>query len=288
MSDTVTRGEHSFIDAHGVVVHYYSWRAAEPRAIVQLAHGLGEYATRYEYYAQALAAAGYSLFANDHRGHGATGVGQVDGDLSRLGQLGPGGIRAVVDDLVQFTEVIRGDEPGIPVVLHGHSWGSLLAQMLINRPGAEYDAVILTGTAYRMPWHTNSGDLNKLHKKLGTTGFEWLSRDPQVAAAFVEDPLTFYAAGIKLFGLVDSARLIGRPRRGLRADLALLIMIGAEDSLGGPASVRRLAESYIRRGGLRDVRLKIYPEARHELLNELNRDEVIDDIVAWLDAHLRK
>ncbi len=284
---TVAKTEHSFVNAHGIVVHYYAWLAESPHAIVQIAHGLGEYASRYEYYAQSLVSAGYSVYANDHRGHGATGLGQTGGDHARLGELGAGGIRATVDDLVQFTELIRRENPGVPLVLHGHSWGSLLAQLALNRRDVDVDGVILTGTAYRLPWHTNSGDLNARHKSLGTTGFEWLSRDPAVAQAFLDDPLTFYAAGIKLFGLVESAKLIGRPRKGLRNDMPLLIMIGSEDSLGGPVSVRKLAESYIRRGGLRDVRLKIYPEARHELTNETNRDEVIGDVIAWLDQRLR-
>jgi alpha-beta hydrolase superfamily lysophospholipase len=132
----------------------------------------------------------------------------------------------------------------------------------------------------------NAGNLNAKHKHLGTTGFEWLSRDMSISRAFVEDPLTFYADARKLFGIVDGVRLLGRPAKNLERDIPLLIMIGEEDSLGGEVSVAKLAAAYVSRSGLTDVEAIIYPGARHEIFNETNRDEVIADLVAWLDARL--
>ena len=283
---TAEHSDHTFVDAEGVTVHYYVWKAAKPRAVLQLAHGLGEYARRYDRLAQAFVAAGISVYADDHRGHGQTGLSQYEGEHTRLGKLGPGGLRAAVADLHQLTGIIQSENPGVPVVFLGHSWGSLMGQALINEHAADFAAVILTGTAYRLPGSMNAGNLNAKHKTLGTTGYEWLSRDTAVSAAFVEDPLTFYADALKLFGVADGLRLFGRPRKPMPKDIPLLIMIGSEDSLGGEHSVRKLAESYIERGELTDVTVEIYTEARHELFNEINKDEVIADLLVWLEARL--
>ncbi len=283
----VTREHCTFPDGHGVEIHYYSWAAPKPTAVLQLTHGLGDHALRYEAVAQDLVAAGYTVYADDHRGHGATGMQQYDGDATKLGRLGPGGLRATIDGVRHFTSIIREQQPGLPLVLMGHSWGSLMAQKVIDANAADYDAVVLTGTAYRTLRHMNSGNLNRAHRHLGTTGNEWLSRDPAIAQAFVDDPLTFYADVIKLFGIADGLRLLGRPSKTFERDIPLLIMIGDEDSLGGERSVAKLAEAYVRRSKLTDVEAIVYPQARHEIFNETNRDEVIADLVAWLDARLR-
>jgi alpha-beta hydrolase superfamily lysophospholipase len=275
-----------FTDAFGVAVTYYEWEADAPRAVVQIVHGLGEHARRYTVLAGELVAAGYSVYANDHRGHGQTGLDQHGGDHAKLGRLGPGGLRAVFDDVHQLTGILRERHPGLPIVLLGHSFGSLIAQILLNRWSQDYAAVVLTGTATRLPGLVNGGDLNRLHKHLGTTGREWLSRDIAVQQAFGDDPLTFPANARKLFGVADGRRLYGLPARRLPNRPPLLIQIGSEDSLGGERSVRRLAQLYRRRSGLTDVQVHVYPEARHEVFNETNRLEVVEDLLGWLDAHV--
>lgn len=226
-----------FTDAHGVVVTYYVWSVDAPIGIVQLAHGVGEYARRYEDLAAILNAAGFSVYADDHRGHGATGLRQFGGDHSKLGRLGPGGLEAAVDDIHQLSGIITAENPTVPLVLLGHSWGSLMVQKLINAHAGDYDAVVLTGTAYRMPGSMEAGELNKHHKSLGTTGYEWLSRDAAVSQAFLDDPLCFNADILKLFGIRDGLRLYGVPTRKLGRDLPLLIMIGSDDPVGGVKSV---------------------------------------------------
>ena len=275
-----------FTDAFGVAVTYYEWEADSPRAIVQIAHGLGEHARRYAVLAGELVAAGYSVYANDHRGHGQTGLDQHGGDRSKLGRLGPGGLPATIDDVHQLTGILRERHPDLPIVLLGHSFGSLLAQILLNRASPDYAAVVLTGTATRLPGFVNSGDLNRLHKHLGSTGREWLSRDIAVQQAFGDDPLTFPADALKLFGLADGMRLFGLPAPRLPNRVPLLIQIGSEDSLGGERSCRRLADIYRRRSGLTDVQVRVYPEARHEVFNETNRLEVVEDLIGWLNAHV--
>ncbi len=281
----VERAEGSFRDAYGVAVHCYRWSAPHPRGIVQIAHGLGEHALRYEPIAQALVRAGYTVCANDHRGHGRTGLEQWDGDVARLGRLGPGGLRATVGDMRELTGLLRRTSPDVPLVLLGHSWGSLMAQMLVDRDATPYAGVVLSGTAYRMPGHMNAGDLNRRHAHLGTTGYEWLSRDPAVAEAFRDDPLTFPADVARLFGIADGLRLYGRPRR-LSKDVPMLLLVGSDDALGGERSVRRLARAYRERGGLSDVEVVVYPEARHEVFHELNREQVVGDLISWLDRRV--
>jgi len=285
MPAAVTKAHETFVDAEGVTIHYYVWKATKPRAVVQLAHGLGEYASRYEKLAQFLVANGISVWANDHRGHGETGLEQWGGDLSKMGKPGEGGIRAEVADLHQFTGLVRAANPGIPLVYLGHSWGSLLGQMLLNDHADDFDAAVLSGTAHRVPGQMNAGQLNAKHKHLGTTGYEWLSRDPAVSQAFLDDKLTFYADTLKLFGLADGLRLFGRPKR-LAKDIPLLIVIGDEDPLGGESSVRKLADDYISRGGLTDVELVVYAGGRHEVFNETNQDEVRSDLLAWIEDRL--
>jgi alpha-beta hydrolase superfamily lysophospholipase len=227
------------------------------------------------------------VYGIDYRGHGATGVQQYDGDLSRLGRPGVGGIRAIIRSLTQLRDIAHGEHPGLPIVLLGHSMGSLLGQRRLNESADDYDAVIFSGTAYRTLRHMNSGDLAKRHRQPGGNGHEWLSRDPAIAEAFASDPLTFDAKVAKLFGIADGLRLLGRPRR-LSRDIPMLIMIGSDDPLGGPRSVELLAKAYRERGGLSDVTVTVYPEGRHEMFNELNQADVRADVVAWLDSHVAK
>lgn len=274
----------TFTDAHGVRIHYEAFQVDDPRAVVQLEHGVGEHIGRYTELIGALNAAGYSVWADDHRGHGRTGVEQHGGDLSKLGRLGPGGLRATIAAVEQFTGVIReGEGAELPLVYLGHSWGSLMGQIIVNRHAERYDGVVLTGTAFRTLRHMNGGDLNKRHAHLGDTPVEWLSRDRAVAEEFMADPYTTHESVQKLFGLADAARLLGRPARDLPSELPLLIMVGADDPLGGEQSARRLAEAYRERSGLVDVELIVYEGARHEIFNETNRAEVRADLVRWLD-----
>ncbi|RKT35745.1 alpha-beta hydrolase superfamily lysophospholipase [Microbacterium sp. AG1240] len=271
-----------FADAHGVAIVYDVHPADRPRAVVQLLHGVGEHAGRYGALVDSLVAEGYTVYADDHRGHGRTGLRQ-HGDPAKLGRLGRGGHRAAVDAVRELTERIRGENPGLPLVLVGHSWGSFLAQILVNQHPDLYDALVLSGSALRWPGSLNAGNLNAAWKAEGATGTEWLSSDPDVGQAFLDDPLTTSVPLLKLFGPLDAVRLFGRPARGLR-DIPALLMVGREDSVGGPRSVHKLADAYRTRSGLTDVTTLVYPEARHEIFNELNQAEVRADLLVWLAA----
>ena len=281
---TPTRIDDIFVDSYGVTVHYHRWPVANARGVVQLAHGLGEHAMRYEPLVADLAAAGWEVWANEHRGHGPTGVEQWQHDLTKMGRLGPGGLSATIGNLVEFRELIAREQPQLPAVFLGHSWGSLMGQILLNHGfAAEIDGVVLTGSTYRMPGYMNAGNLNARHKHLGTTGAEWLSRDEAVWDRWVLDPLAFEANTLKLFGPFDAAKLIGVPKRA-PLDIPMLMMVGSDDSLGGERGVRRLERAYRERAQLEDITVKVYPQARHEVFNETNRDDVVADLVEWLGS----
>jgi len=277
-----------FTDAHGIAIVYDVHPAASgvtPRGVVQLLHGVGEHAGRYGALIAALTAAGFTVYADDHRGHGRTGMKQ-HGDAAKLGRLGPGGMRAVVADEWQLTELIRGENPDLPLVLLGHSWGSFLAQHVLNRHPDGYDAVILTGSAHLTPADLNALPLNARWKGPDAHGLEWLTRDPAVWEAFRADPLTTEVPLLKLFGPIEAARLYGRPGKDFPNDVPVLLMVGRDDPVGGPRSVHRLADDYRNRSGLGDVTTLVYPDARHEIFNELQQAEVRADLLAWLDKHV--
>ncbi|MDQ1075481.1 MULTISPECIES: alpha/beta fold hydrolase [Microbacterium] len=275
-----------FVDAYGITIVYDVYEAEDPRAVVQLLHGVGEHAGRYAALIDALVADGYTVYADDHRGHGRTGLRQWGGDHTKLGRLGPGGLGAARDAVWTLTQIIRERHSDLPLVLLGHSWGSFLAQMLLDRHPDAFDAVVLSGSALRWPGALNPGDLNAPWKKLGGSGMQWLSSDEQVGRDFVDDPLTTSVPLAKLFGPVEAAKLFGRPRRNLERDVPVLLMVGRDDTVGGPRSVHLLADAYRSRSGLTDVTTLVYPGARHEIFAEVQQAEVRADLLAWLDARL--
>ena len=298
LNDTDGRIEFDYTDADGIEIRAYVWLPGEtgaandtdvvasaaigagPHAIVQIAHGIGEHALRYDAFARVLTANGFAVYADDHRGHGETGRRQHGGDLSKLGRLGPGGLRGAEAAILQLTAIARERHPGLPVIMFGHSWGSLMTQRIINREARPFDAIVLSGSAYRTPLTMESGDLNRPWRAPGANGFEWLSRDPRTAEAFIADPLCFAADIPKLLGYREGLKLFGTPAQGV-ADVPMLIVSGGEDSVSKGGAVRKLADAY-RRRGVRDVTVRVFPGARHELLNETNRDEAIAEIVTWM------
>lgn len=268
-------------DRHGITTVYTVWHPPRaPHSVAQILHGVGEHSARYLHVVDALLAEGYLVVADDHRGHGETGVLQ-HGSLAKLGGLGPGGIAATVDAVHQIGVDVAADAGHLPLVLIGHSWGSFLAQKAVNRWSGDYAAVVLTGTALALPGSINSGDLNTRFRAEGVTGFEWLSRDTAVRAAAAADPLMFGGTVLHLFGLRGAIAVLTAPARGIRPQLPILIANGSDDAVANEKSVRRLERRY-RARGLSDVTVTIYPEARHELYNETNRDEIIADVVGWM------
>jgi alpha-beta hydrolase superfamily lysophospholipase len=278
----------SFKDDFGVEIMFYEWPVAEPKAVIQIAHGLGEHARRYDAMAVTLNKAGFSVYADDHRGHGQTGVKQLENkQIRRLGNLGPGGMAATYKQVSDFSKLIKAENPNRPLVLLGHSWGSFIAQKIINKYSDMYDAVILSGSALTMPGYLATGDFNKVWKKLpGSTGYEWLSRDVEIQNKFVADPLTFLAAAAQVLGIKNSLEMFGKPSKDVRRDLPILVQVGEADPIGGEYSNKALVEAYRKNSGIEDIELYVYHECRHEIYNELNKEAIIDDLVTWVNQRV--
>lgn len=276
-----------FVDAHKVEITYYEWPVAEPRAVVQVVHGLGDHAQRYAHLAAALNRMGISVYANDHRGHGATGTAQLaGGQIQILGNLGPGGMKAVYEGEYQFTQIIKDENPGLPLYLYGQSWGSFIAQHVLHKHPRDFAGMMLTGTSLMLPGFIGSGDFNTKFKHLeGATGYEWLSRNPKIGEDFVADPWTFYADAFKVFGTIETLKIAGLPSRRIPPQMPILIQVGSDDPVGGERSAAALLRAY-RRVGVKDVELIVYHGGRHEMLNETNQDEVFADLLSWLESNL--
>jgi alpha-beta hydrolase superfamily lysophospholipase len=280
--------QRSFKDDFGVEIMFYEWPVANPKAIVQIAHGLGEHARRYDNMAAVLNRAGFSVYADDHRGHGQTGVTQLENkQIKKLGNLGPGGMDATYKQVADFSKLIKAENLGKKLVLLGHSWGSFIAQKIINNASDFYDAVVLSGSALTMPGYLATGDFNKVWKKLpGSTGYEWLSRDVDIQKKFVADPLTFLAAAMQVFGVSNSLKLFGTPSKQVRSDLPILVQVGQADPIGGEYSNKALVKAYRKNAGINDIELFVYHDARHEIYNELNKDQIIQDLIDWINIRI--
>ena len=269
--------------ADGIALQTYRWAPqGTPRAVVQVQHGLAEHAARYRRFAGALAAAGYLVYAPDARGSGRTAAG-------RYGQWGPDGWPGWVEDLARLNARIRQDNPALKVALFGHSMGSFASQQYVLDHSADVDALVLSGTTEvsglaAMLDSDEPADLSAFNAPFEfRTGYEWLSRDESEVDAYVADEACGFVAP-KLTGIATLAQAADPQRlAGIRPDLPILLVSGTDDPLaGGGAAVEVVAQRY-RDAGLRDVRAVLYPGARHELLNETNRDEVTGDILAFLD-----
>jgi alpha-beta hydrolase superfamily lysophospholipase len=290
-----------------------SWLPDEgvaPKAVVHVAHGMAEHGARYARFAEALTKAGFAVYAHDHRGHGQTAAGPEE-----LGFLAPaGGFHRAVQDLIELVAHEKGRHPGLPAFLFAHSMGSFFAQAFMIEAGSALRGVVLSGSSGKPNLLASAGRLvarlerarlgpkgrSKLLTKLSfdafnkafapnRTGFDWLSRDAAEVDAYVADPLCGFMVTTQLWvDVLDGTAQIAEPARQARIpkDLPVLVIAGGEDPVSEKAkSLEQLLDAYAR-AGLGDVKRTFYPGARHEILNETNRDEVTRDVVAWLDAHL--
>jgi alpha-beta hydrolase superfamily lysophospholipase len=274
----------TFLDHLGVEITYYVWAIENPKAIVQIAHGLGDHARRYDHLAEQLNNAGYSVYADDHRGHGQTGAKQIaTGQTKIMGNLGKGGIKAAFEQVHDLTKLIKAENPGKELVLFGHSYGSFISQKLINQYSDEYVALILSGSSLLVPGVLGAGGFNKKwDKEPGATGYEWLSRDKKVGEKFDADPLTFFANAAKVMGVLNGLQLFFTPKRTIRKDLPVLLQAGSDDPIGAERGNQMLANTYRNKCGLENVTAIIYHDGRHEMYNEINKEEVIADLLSFI------
>jgi alpha-beta hydrolase superfamily lysophospholipase len=259
------------------------------RAVVQVSHGLGEHSARYERLAAALNAAGFEVYAHDHRGHG-----QSVRDASELGHFGPDGWNALVDDLVTVGEAIDARRGGAQRVLLGHSMGSFAAQQYLLDHSADIAAAVLTGTSAidavfgALDADTSLDRMPGNEAFEGRTDFDWLSRDPDEVDRYIADPACGFSADADaLADMAAAAKLPveGDVLRSIRPDLPILLMSGSKDPLSGAMTLVELVAQRYRDAGVRDVTVIGYQDARHEIFNETNRDEVTSDLVDWIARH---
>src|SRR5689334_18583967 len=305
---TASTGElHQLQGVDGSRVRYRRWLpdAGDLRATLQLVHGASEHSGRYARLAQALTARGIGVYAMDLRGHGRTA------ESTGIGRFGNGlGVDTVLDDVDALHLVIADEHPGVPRVLLGHSMGSIIALASAERNGADLTALVLSGPIGVAPQLADSvtaleeavaaGAADHALDALGAfnekfeparTRYDWLSRDPAEVDKYVTDPLSgdempltvAYAAGV--FALAVRAATPEAVAE-LPDGLPVLLLSGQLDPVGGADAVQvtALAQLFTERG--LPVEQHVYPEARHEVFNETNRDEVTTDLLNWLDQRV--
>ena len=278
----------SYTSGDGTKIAAYRWDpAGPPRAAVQLTHGMGEHALRYEHVARALNDAGFVVYAQDHRGHGASA------DPDALGDLGPGSWPGLVGDIGLLSAQIRSEHPGLPLILLGHSMGSFAVQQYLLDHSDDVDGVALTGTAVIDLLEPALDldqplDLTMFNAPFqpARTDYDWLSRDQAVVDAYVADPLCGFGIDTESAkAMFAGARRLADPAQlaALRSGLPVYIAVGEADPVNGALTVLTPLTDRLAAAGLTDVTVVTYPEARHEVLNETNSDEVIASLVAWVD-----
>jgi alpha-beta hydrolase superfamily lysophospholipase len=276
----------TFSAADGRQITAYRWDPAwQPTAAVQITHGMGEHARRYEHVAQALTDVGYVVYAQDHRGHGASA------DADDLGNLGAAGWTGLVDDIGRLGAVVRAEHPDLPLILLGHSMGSFAVQQYVLDREADVDGVVLTGTAVidllepalDLEQPLDLAMFNAAFQP-ARTDYDWLSRDVGVVDAYVADPLCGFgidtASAKTMFA---GARRLADPGQvaRLRTDLPVYIAVGESDPVNGGLTLLHPLADRLRDAGLTDVTVVTYPGARHEILNETNSAEVIGSLIEW-------
>ena len=311
----VVREQLQVISSNGVnelfVMVWYK-KEEEYKGIVQISHGMVEHILRYEEVACYLAQNGYVVVGHDHLGHGRSVV--CDEELGYFPGEQPSKI--LVEDLHQITLEMKNRFPKLPFYLLGHSMGSLLVRRYIMTYSNEPDGVLLLGTGrinrfvlqfgkwfvkflawikgdmYHSPVVENIlfGEYNNRFSE-DRFGKEWLTKDEKLKAAYVADKkcqFTFSLNGVQM--LIDTVTFIQKKENMKKIPLALpiIFMAGTEDPFGEYGrGVNRIYESY-QRLGLLDLKIQMYDNDRHEILNETDREDVYVNIVKWLDCHSRK
>ena len=298
----------TFTRTDGVELFVYCWLPAEQsRAVVQIAHGLAEHAGRYARLAMALTSAGYVVYANDHRGHGRTA--KSPDDLGLLAEQD--GWRRCLDDLWHLNRHIAATHPGLPIILLGHSMGSTLAEQLMGEHGDALAGVVLSGangkpTSLATVGRTiaraerlrlgargksklvQSLTFDAFNKKFAParTAFDWLSRDAAEVDKYVADPLCGFSASVQLWvDLLDGWAAVSTSahRKQVPKTLPLYLIAGGRDPVsGGTHQLEPWLADY-RTAGFMHIKHRFYPEARHELFNETNRNEVTAELIEWLN-----
>lgn len=301
-----SRQEFTFPSSDGVhQVHAVLWHPeGEARGVVQLVHGICEYALRYDPFARFLAERGFLVAGHDHLGHGLTAR-----DASEYGYFD--NWWDLVHDVRALQCKVKETAPELPYFLLGHSMGSFVARtFLIDYPGA-LTGCILSGTGQEPAVTvalgkalTGIGDPHKVNKlfyalsigaynkkfKPSRTSADWICRDEAVVDAYLADPLCNFKTtagmnhammcGLQYVGSVDNLKRMDK-------STPIYFFAGDADPVGAMGKGVQKVAGWFRQAGMRDVTVKLYPGGRHEMLNESNREEVFDDVLSWLEGHMK-
>ena len=281
----------------------------QPKAILQLSHGMCEFIGRYRDFAAFMAQNGYVVCGNDHLGHGDTAAGPQE-----YGFFGPEGRYFVLKDLKQMNEQVRARYPGLPLILLGHSMGSFFARWFAAKYPEAIDGLIISGTGGKNPAASMgigiTGLLSKLRGPTYRSGlvnkmafgaylkqidkprcaYDWISRDEEIVSRYARDPrctFIFTVNGfhemLSVLKEVSSAAWAAQ----LSKTTPVLLFSGDKDPVGDYGKGVQQVFEWIKAAGVEDVQLKLYPEGRHEMLNEVNRAEVYKDVLTWCSEHVR-
>ncbi len=304
-------GSYASSDGRSTIIYSLWAPETPPRAVLQISHGMCEYIERYAAFAEYLTGHGFAVAGNDHIGHGRSAAAAEElGYIPRAA-----GGDALVADLWTLTGIIKQKYPGLPYFLLGHSMGSFIARLYLAAHGEALDGAVIMGTggpgnptgpakfmaradATFHSGHHRSSFINDLafgsytkHFGKNATQYDWLSRDEDNKRRYAADPFctfTFTADGFyTLFDMLGRVSDKKWPEM-LPKSLPVLMVSGADDPVG---DYGRGVEKIYRRltaAGLTDVTLRLYPEDRHEILNEIDRDRVYADILAWFESKLNK
>ena len=264
-----------FLSADGktqVAGYYYA--PETPKAIIQISHGMCEYVERYEPMIDVLCGAGYAVCGNDHLGHGSTGDPKDWGFFAERD-----GYKLVLQDLHTMNALAREKWPGLQLILLGHSMGSFFGRWFAEKYPDALDALVISGTG-------GPGALMKIGKAMASlfnigSGF--------TTKAYDKDPKCTFPFTVSAFRDMLTAHVhVNTPEwaEHLRKDLPVYVYSGDMDPVGEYGKGVRAVEQLLRDAGLEDVTMRLYPQGRHEMHNELNKDEVFRDLIAWCDARI--
>lgn len=276
----------------------------EPKGIMQIFHGMAEHSERYDEFAKYLNSKGFIVYADDHRGHGNSASRNI------YGYIGENGFYNIVEDEWFITKLIKDRYPNLPIVIFAHSFGSFIGQEYITRYSKDISGVILSGSAKRDGFDIKLGSIvakiqskifddkkeAKLIDKLSfgsynkkvqneNTKFDWLSRDREEVDKYINDKHCAFISTINFYNNLFSALnnlYIDDKLQKIRKELPMLIIAGDKDPVGKYGeSVKSLYNQYLKLN-IDKVEMKLYEEGRHELLNEINKEDVFEDINSWI------
>lgn len=291
-------------------IHAQEWLPeGQPKAVVQIVHGIAEYIGRYDHVAQFLCSHGYLVCGEDHLGHGLTAQKGEYGWFSQYD-----GWTLVTADVRTLRQLQGEKYPGLPYFLLGHSMGSFLTRTYLCRYPGEISGAVLSGTGQECALKVAAGkslssliccikgtnyvssllnamSLRAYNQKFSPnrTPADWISRDNDVVDAYLKDPLCTFTPTAGMFrDMMGGLQYISKPVRLAQMDPSTPIYLfsGDQDPVGGMGKGVKKVYGYFDAHGVRDLTLKLYPNGRHEMLNETNRQQVMEDLLGWLERHV--